>query len=89
MRQQAVAKLPRDLPGWVTLLRKGWPRRASRPDVIRGLASLVRQYLRADAAGRQKIRARVNEPLGDELYSFAYRAAESAVRLQPISAPIV
>jgi hypothetical protein len=75
-----MARLPRDVRGWVTVLRKQWPRGASRPEVIRGLSSLVGVYLRADAAGRATIRAHVNEPLGDELYSFAHRAAEKAVR---------
>jgi hypothetical protein len=75
-----MARLPRDVPGWVAMLRKRWPRVASRPEVIRGLSSLVGVYLRADAAGRAKLRARVNESLGDELMMFAHRAAESAVR---------
>jgi hypothetical protein len=75
-----MARFPRDVPGWVTLLRKRWPRGAGRAEVIRGLSVLVNTYLRADAAGRAKLRARVNEPLGDDLMAFAHRAAEKAVR---------
>jgi hypothetical protein len=78
--ESAMAKLPRDLSGWVTLLRKGWPRWALPADVSRGLAALVRQYLRADAAGRERMRAAVNEPVADDLMLFAHRAAEKAVQ---------
>jgi hypothetical protein len=78
--ETAVAKLPRDLDGWVKLLRKGWPRRAAPRDVSRGQLTLVRHYLRADAAGRGRMRAAVNEPAADGLTVFAHRAAEKAVR---------
>lgn len=75
-----MAKLPRDPNGWVTLLRKGWPRRALPADVSRGMAALVRHYLRADSAGRKRMRAAVNELAADSLMVFAHRAAEKAVR---------
>jgi len=75
-----MAKLPRELSGWVTLLRKGWPRRALPADVSRGLVALVRHYLRADVAGRARMRVAVKEPVADGLMLFAHRAAEKAVR---------
>ena len=75
-----MAKLPRDPSGWVTLLRKGWPRRALPAHVSRGLSALARQYLRADAAVRKRMRAAVNEPVADELMVFAHRLAEKAVQ---------
>ena len=75
-----MAKLPRDLNGWVTLLRKGWPRRAAPADEYRGVLALVRQYRRADDAGRDRMRAAVKEPAADSLMLFAHRAAAQAVR---------
>jgi hypothetical protein len=75
-----MAKLPRDLSDWVKLLRKGWPRRALPADEARGLSALARQYLRADSAGRERMRTAVTELAADSLMIFAHRAAEKAVR---------
>jgi hypothetical protein len=48
--------------------------------VSRGLPALVRHYLRADAAGRKRLRAAVKEAAADELMAFAHRLAEKAVQ---------
>jgi hypothetical protein len=82
-----VAKLPRDPSGWVAFLRKEWPHRALPADVSRGLAALVRQYQRADEAGRKRMRAAINEPVADRLWRRKERSGGKTGTSSPTAWP--